>query len=63
MVLVTGAALNGIYSTPVGSASDPHRVLMAVISLTRKISGRVAVHAPWMAEYRNKSLKSSSTVA
>jgi hypothetical protein len=39
VVLVTAAALNGIYSTPVGSASDLHRVLMAVISLTRKISG------------------------
>jgi hypothetical protein len=58
MVLVTGAALNRIYSAPVRSASDLHRVLMAVISLMRKISGGVAVHAPWMAKYRNDCLKS-----
>ena len=57
MVLVTGAALNRIYSLPIGSASDLHRVLVAIVSLTREISGRVTIHAPRMAQYRHDSLK------
>jgi hypothetical protein len=63
MILMTGAAFNRIYSLPVGSASDLHRVLMAVVSLTRKISGGVAIHAPRMAQYRNDGLKSRSSFA
>jgi hypothetical protein len=57
MVLVTGAASNRIYSAPVRSPSDLHRVLMAVISLTRKISGGMAVHASRMPQYGNDCLK------
>jgi hypothetical protein len=60
MVLVTGAALNRIDSAPIGSAPDLHRVLMAVVSLARKISGGVTIHAARMAHYRNDGLKSSS---
>jgi hypothetical protein len=60
MVLVTGAAFNRIHSLPVGSAPDMHRVLMAVVSLARKISGGVTIHAARVAQYRNDGLKSSS---
>jgi hypothetical protein len=60
MVLVTGAALNRIHSVPIGSAPDLHRVLMAVVSLARKVSGGVTIHAARMAQYRNDSLKRSS---
>jgi hypothetical protein len=64
MILVTRAAFNRVHSLPVGSASDLHRMLMAVVSLTGKISGGVTIHAPRMAQYRNDSLKSSNrTVA
>jgi hypothetical protein len=59
MVLVTGAALNRIYSLPTGAAPDLHRMPMAVVSLTRKISRGVTVHAPRMTQYRNDGLKSS----
>jgi hypothetical protein len=45
MVLVTTTALNRIPSLPVGSAPDLHRMLMAVVSLARKISARVTIHA------------------
>jgi hypothetical protein len=60
MFLMTSAALNRIYSSPVGSSSDLHCVLMAVISLTRKISGGVAIHASGMTQDRNDGLKSSA---
>jgi hypothetical protein len=60
MVLMTGTAFYRIHSLPVGSASDLHCVRMAVVSLTRKISGGVTIHAPRMAQYRNDGLKSSS---
>jgi hypothetical protein len=59
-VLVTGAAFNRIRSVPIGSAPDLHRMLMAVVSLARKISGGVTIHAARVAQYRNDGLKSSS---
>jgi hypothetical protein len=61
MVLMTGTALNRIDSVSVGAASDLHRVLMAVISLTRKIAGGMAIHAARMMQYRNDGLECSST--
>ena len=62
MVLVTGAALNRIHSLPIGSAPHLHRMLMAVVSLAREVSGGVAIHAARMAQHRNDGLKSSSAI-
>ena len=62
MVLMTGIAFDRIYSLAVGPASDLHCVLMAVVSLTRKISGGMTIHASWMAQYRYNRLKSSGRV-
>ena len=61
MVLVTGAALNRIQSLPIGSASYLHRMLMAIVSLPREVSGGMAIHAARMAQHRNDGLKSSRT--
>src|SRR5437868_5358144 len=63
VVLVTGAALDRIQSVPIGSAPDLHRMLMPVISLARKVSGRVTVHAARMAQYRHDVLESSSRLS
>ena len=60
MVLVTGAALNRIHSLPIRSAPHLHRMLMAVVFLAREVSGGMAIHAARMAQYGNKTLKSSS---
>jgi hypothetical protein len=58
MILVTGVAFNRICSLSVGSTPDLHRVLMPVVSLTRKISSGVTIHAPRMPQYRNNGIKS-----
>jgi hypothetical protein len=60
MVLVTGAAFNRIHSLTIGSPTDLHRMLMAVVSLTRRVSGGVAIHATRMAQHRSDGLKSGS---
>jgi hypothetical protein len=60
MVLVTGAACNRIQSLPIRSAPDLHGVQMAVVSLTWKISGRMAIHAAGVAQYGNDRFKGSS---
>jgi hypothetical protein len=49
MVLVTGTALNRIHALPIRSASDLHRMLVAVVSLAREISRGVAIHGARMA--------------
>ena len=58
VVLMTGAAFDGVQPVPVGSAPDLHGVRMAVVSLTRKVSGGVAIHAARMAQYGNDGLES-----
>jgi hypothetical protein len=60
VVLMTGAAFHRIHSLAAGSARDLHGVPMAVVSLTRKISDGVTIHAPRMAQDRDDGLKSSS---
>ena len=62
MILVTSAAFNRIQSLPIGSASYLHRVLMAVVPLTREVSPGVAIHATRMAQHRNDGLKSSRAI-
>jgi hypothetical protein len=63
MVLVTGAALNRINALPIRSAPHLHRMPVAVVSLARKVSGGVAIHAARMAQYRNDGLKRSSCIS
>jgi hypothetical protein len=62
MVLMTGAAFNRIQSLPIAPPTDLHRMLMAVVALTRKVSTRVAIHAARMAQHRNDGLKSSRAI-
>jgi hypothetical protein len=44
MVLMTGAAFDGIDTVAIRSAVDLHRVTMAVVTLTREIPHGVAIH-------------------
>ena len=44
VVLVTGTALLGSHAVPFGTASYIHGMGMAVITLTGKVSHRVAIH-------------------
>ncbi len=63
VVLMTSAALNRIHSLSVGPAPDLHGVLMAVISLARKVSYRVAVHAAGMTQHGNNGFEGGSARA
>jgi hypothetical protein len=60
VILVTGAAADSIYALPVWSTADLHRVTMTIISLTRKISIRVAIHTARMTEHRHDCFESGS---
>jgi hypothetical protein len=62
MILVTGAALHRIQPLSIGSAPNLHRMPVAVISLTRKVSGRVTIHAARMMQYGDDVLESGSRV-
>jgi hypothetical protein len=57
MVLVAGAALHAIYAMPVRTAPDVHHVLVHIIALPGIISGRVAIHAAWIPQYRHNCLE------
>jgi hypothetical protein len=50
MILMTGAASDGIYSLSV-SATDLHCVAMAVVTLARKVSTGMTIHAARMAKH------------
>jgi hypothetical protein len=48
VILVAGAALDGIGTVAIGTAADIHNVGMIVVSLTREVAGGMTVHAAWM---------------
>jgi hypothetical protein len=56
VVLATAAAFDRIHAMPIRPAPDLHRMRMAIVSLTRKVSRRVAIHATRMAQDGNDSL-------
>jgi hypothetical protein len=60
MILVAGAAFDGIRATAVVSAANLHCVAMAVVALTGKVSARVAIHATRVAKHRNNCFESRS---
>jgi hypothetical protein len=60
MVLVTGAALNGIQALSIRSAPHLHRMLVAVVALAREVSGGVAIHAARMPQHRKDGFKRCS---
>ena len=60
VVLMTRAAPHGVNTLPLWSAMDLHRVSMAVVPLTRKVSRGVAIHAARMVQDRDNCFESSS---
>jgi hypothetical protein len=60
VVLVARAAFNGIQAVPVCSTVNLHRVSMAIISLARKISLRVAIHTARMVKDCHNRFERSS---
>jgi hypothetical protein len=56
---MTTAALDRIYSLSIRSAPDLHRMRVAIISLTRKVSRRVAIHAAGMPQDGNNIFERS----
>jgi hypothetical protein len=59
VILMTGAAADGINSLSVSTA-NLHCVVMAVVTLTREVSTGVAIHAARVAKHRNNCFESSS---
>jgi hypothetical protein len=59
MILMTGAASDGINSLSVSTA-NLHCVAMAVVTLTRKVSTGVAIHTARVAKHRNNCFESRS---
>lgn len=53
VILVAGAAPNGVGAMTIGTALDVHDVGMAVVSLTREVSAGMTVHAAWMMKNGN----------
>lgn len=62
VVRVARTAFDGIYAVPVRSASHVHRVRVAIVSLTRIISFRMAVHAPRIVEHRHDGFEGSGPI-
>jgi hypothetical protein len=61
MILMAGVASDGIYSLSV-SAANPHCVAMAVVTLARKVSTGMTIHAARMAKHWNNYFESRSSV-
>jgi hypothetical protein len=59
VILMTGAASDGIYSLSV-SAANLHCVAMAVVTLTRKVTTGVAIHTARVAKHWNNCFESRS---
>jgi hypothetical protein len=59
VILMTGAASDGIYSMSVSTA-NLHCVAMAVVTLTRKVSTGVAIHTARVVKHRNNCFESRS---
>ncbi|MGC1686114.1 MAG: hypothetical protein WA734_10885 [Candidatus Acidiferrales bacterium] len=57
VVLMTGAASDGIHSVSV-STTNLHRVAMAVVTLARKVSTGVAIHAARVVKHGNNCFES-----
>jgi hypothetical protein len=60
VVLVASAASDRVRALPVWSTVNLHRVSMAVVALTRKISVGVAIHAAGVVEDRHNCFERSS---
>jgi hypothetical protein len=59
VILMTTAASDSICALPVLSTTDLHCVLMTIVSLSGKISRRVAIHTARMVEHWDNRLESS----
>jgi hypothetical protein len=59
VILMTGAASDAIYSMSVSTA-NLHCVAMSVLTLTRKVSTRVAIHTARMVKHGNNCFESRS---
>jgi hypothetical protein len=57
MVLMTGAAFDRIHSVSIRPTVNLHRVTVAVVTLTRKISHRVTVHTARVTKHRDNLFK------
>jgi hypothetical protein len=53
MVLMTGAAFDGVDAVTVRATMNLHGVTVAVVTLTREVSDGVAVHATRVTEHWN----------
>jgi hypothetical protein len=60
-ILVTDAALHRLEPLSSRAAADVHGVPMAIISLPRKVSARVAVHTPRVTEHRYDRFESGGS--
>jgi hypothetical protein len=60
VVVVTSAASDSVQTLPVWSTMNLHRVSMAVVTLPRKISIGVTIHATRVVKYGHNSFESSS---
>jgi hypothetical protein len=63
LLLVTGVTLDRVQTVSIRAAPDLHGVRMAIVSLTRIVTGRMAVHAARMAQYGNNGFESSRGIA
>src|SRR5258707_12176123 len=57
MVLMTGAAFDGIDTVTIRSTVNPHRVQVAVVPLPREIPYGVAIHTTRVTKHRNDRFK------
>jgi hypothetical protein len=59
MILMARAAFDGIHAVSGWSAENLHRMAMAVVTLTRKVSIGVTIHATRMMKHWDNGLESS----
>ena len=59
VVLMTRAASHSVNALPVWSTTDLHCVAMTIVSLSRKISRGVTIHAARVMEHRHDCFESS----
>jgi hypothetical protein len=59
VVLMARTALDGIHALPGWSAENLHRMAVAVVTLTRKVSMGVTIHTARMTKHRDNGFESS----